>query len=201
LLQEPNGHIDWIDVSELMLEQAKRYLRETNLEERNKVISFIEMEILDYLSTLGDNSLDLVIMKYTFEHIENIDQLFSLLSHKLKKNGRFVATLSSLSPQLKSSSTNARFLYNGQEFPLDETREMTDGDTFTIRFYKQSGNPSAGHLEGAETTKYYHSENKMKDLSRKYNLDIQVGDWKEIEGVSQGNLEQLSLGVLVLRKR
>ena len=68
-----------------MLEQAKRYLRETNLEERNKVISFIEMEILDYLSTLGDNSLDLVIMKYTFEHIENIDQLFSLLSHKLKK--------------------------------------------------------------------------------------------------------------------
>jgi len=41
----------------------------------------------------------------------------------------------------------------------------------------------------------------MKDLSRKYNLDIQVGDWKEIEGVSQGNLEQLSLGVLVLRKR
>ena len=85
MLQEPNGHIDWIDVSELMLEQAKRYLRETNLEERNKVISFIEMEILDYLSTLGDNSLDLVIMKYTFEHIENIDQLFSLLSHKLKK--------------------------------------------------------------------------------------------------------------------
>lgn len=198
LLTEPLGHIDWVDISGLMLEQAKKYLQETNLENRLQVISFIEAEITEYLDTVADESLDLGIMKYTFDHIENIDELFSKLTTKLKPNGKLIATINNLSPQLQSASTNARFLYNNQEFPLDETREMHDGDTFTVKFYKESGNPSAGYLESAETTKYYHSAEKITALAEQHGFEVFLGDWKER---IETHTKQLKLDVLVLRKK
>jgi hypothetical protein len=80
-------------------------------------------------------------MKYTIDHIDNIDELFALLKRKLRKGWVLVSSVWVLSPELKSISTNARFLYNWKEFPENETRLLSDGDTFTVKFFLVSWNP------------------------------------------------------------
>lgn len=196
LLIEPRGHMDWVDVAPLMLDLAKKYIDNEKYKERLDVIKFVEDGILEYLEKLPAEKLDLAIMKYTIDHIADLGKLFALISCKLKAGGKLVASLGVLDPQLKSVSTNARFLYNGEEFPEDEVKILKDGDSFTVKFFNVSGDPKSGYLEGAETIKFYHSEEKMRELAKKYNLDISVGDWKEILGAKEG-ISQL---ILVLRK-
>lgn len=196
LLTEPRGHMDWVDVSPYMLELAKKYIDNEKYKERLDIINFVEDDILKYLEKLPAEKLDLVIMKYAIDHIVDLKKLFKLLSQKLKAGGKLVASLGVLDPQLKSISTNARFLYKGEEFPEDETRILKDGDNFTVKFFNVSGDPKSGYLEGAETIKYYHSEEKFGNLAKEYNLDISMGDWKEMLGVKEG-MNQL---ILVLRK-
>ncbi|MFA6973188.1 MAG: class I SAM-dependent methyltransferase [Parcubacteria group bacterium] len=196
LLTEPKGHMDWVDISSYMLDLAKNYVDNEKYKERLGVIKFVEDGILEYLEKLPAEKLDLAIMKYTIDHIADLDRLFNLLSEKLKTGGKMVASLGVLDSQLKSISTNARFLYNGEEFPEDEVRILKDGDNFTVKFFKVSGDPKSGYLEGAETIKYYHSEEKIRELANKYKLDVSVGDWKEMLGVKDG-ISQL---ILVLRK-
>jgi len=196
LISEPCGHMDWVDVSPVMIDLAKKYIDNEKYKERLKVIKFVEDGILEYLEKLPVEKLDLVIMKYAVDFIEDLDRFFELISKKLKVGGKLVASLGVLDPQLKSISTNTRFLYNGEEFPEDEVKTLKDGDSFTVKFFKVSGDPSHGYLEGAETIKYYHSEEEMTELAKKYKLDISVGDWKEMLEVKEG-ISQL---ILVLRK-
>jgi hypothetical protein len=196
LLTEPRGHMDWVDMSLVMIDLAKKYIDNEKYKERLKVIKFVEDGILEYLEKLPAEKLNLAIMKYAVDFIVDLDRFFELLSEKLKFGGKLVATIGTLDSQLKSISTNARFLYNGQEFPEDEVRTLKDGDNFTVKFFKVSSDPSQGYLEGAETVKYYHSENKMRKLAKKYNLDISVDDWKEILGVKEG----MNQVILVLRR-
>ncbi|MEI7477135.1 MAG: methyltransferase domain-containing protein [bacterium] len=177
-LIQANGKIDRVDVSPYMLELAKTYIDTDEYKNRLPVISFIESEIAQYLRAQEDNSIDLAIMKYTIDHIADLDVLFALLQKKLKPHGALVSSIGVLTPQLKSMSTNARFLYNGEEFPIDETRELHDGDSFTVKFFTISGNPKAGHIPGAETTKYYHSEKKYRELATKHAFEIYLGDRK-----------------------
>ena len=198
ILKTPHGHIDWVDVSPLMLNLAKKYLQTSKYQERFKVITFIEAEILDYLKKQTDEKFDLVIMKYTLDHIKNINILFNLLAKKLKKGGKMIATMTNLNPQLKSISTNARFLFNGQEFPDHETRTLKDGDSFTVKFFKESGNPQAGYLEGAETRKYFHSKEKIKYLAKTLGFNIFLGDYKKI--LKQNQQKNLDLDILLLSK-
>ncbi len=200
-LLEDGGRIDWVDVSPYMLKLSKKYIDTPEYKNRQKIIDFIQADIISYLEKLPNNALDLSIMKYTIDHIDDLDELFELLAQKLKSPGRLVATIGVLSPELKSISTNARFLYNGQEFPENETRILKDGDTFTVKFLKESGNPAAGYLEGAETTKYYHSPEKIKQLAEKYGFEIFLGDWKDLvpEDLSEG--EKMDQDILVLRKK
>jgi len=68
-----------------MLELAKKYLDTPEYRERLKVIKFVENDIAKYLTGERENSIDLAIMKYAIDHIQNIDQLFNLLQKKLKK--------------------------------------------------------------------------------------------------------------------
>lgn len=200
LLKNPTGHIDWIDVSPYMLELAKKYLSDGKLKDREKVISFVKSEIFKYLYSLDDNQLDLAIMKYTIDHIADLNKLFNLLSKKLKTGGRLISTIGVLSPELKSISTNARFLYNGKEFPENEKRMLKDGDTFMVKFFKESGNPNAGYLEGAETVKYYHSSEKIKELAEKYNFSIFLDDWKNLIPNKDREDEKMEQTILVLNK-
>ncbi|KKQ20806.1 MAG: hypothetical protein US35_C0033G0002 [Parcubacteria group bacterium GW2011_GWA2_37_10] len=138
-------------------------------------------------------------MKYVINHIQDLDQLIKIMSKKLK--GSLISTIDSLSPKLKSISTNARFLYHGKEFPEDETRTLTEGDTYTVKFFKESGNPEAGYLEGAETTKYYHSPYKIENLAAKYNLKVFVGDWKDFLPKERHFEEVRDQSIVVLRRK
>lgn len=201
LLKEPRGHIDWVDVSPYMLELAKKYISDEKYQNRKEVITFIKSDILEYLRGLENKKLDLAIMKYTIDHIDNLDALFELLSVKLKQGGELIATIGSMSPELKSYSTNARFLYNGEQFPDNETRTLKDGDNFTVKFFKVSGNPNAGYLEGAEALKYFHSPEKIKSLAESFGFDIFLGDWKDFVAPDKQGGETMSQDILVLTKK
>lgn len=194
-----HGHIDWVDVSPHMLELAKKYLSDEKYQKRKEVATFIESDILEYLRSLEDGKLDLAIMKYTVDHIETLDELLKLLQAKLSPGGKLVATINT-NPELRSYSTNARFLYNGERFPDNETRTLKDGDNFTVKFFKISGDPSAGYLEGAQTVKYFHSAEKIVRLAQSFGFDVFLGDWKKL--VPQQNLgnESMDQEVLILTK-
>ncbi len=201
LLEEPQGKIDWVDISPHMLVLAKEYISDEKYLKRKEVINFVASEILEYLKNLEDEILDLAIMKYTIDHIEDLDELFKLLSLKLKTGGRLVSGIGTSSPVLKSISTNARFLYKGEEFPEDETRILKEGETFTIKFFKISGKPSLGYIEGAETTKYFHSAEKIKNFAKKNNFEVFLGNWKEfVKQENQRGIEQ-DQEILVLTKK
>ncbi|MCR4283712.1 MAG: class I SAM-dependent methyltransferase, partial [Parcubacteria group bacterium] len=201
LLTEPRGHIDWVDVSPYMLDLAKRYIGDDKYKGREEVISFIKSDILEYIRGLEDGKLDIAIMKYTIDHIENIEGLFKLLSSKLKPGGKLVSTIGSTSPELKSYSTNARFLYNGEPFPDDEVRVLKDGDNFTVKFFKVSGDPNAGYLEGAETVKYFHSADKFRELADTFGFNIYLGDWKGLIDEKDQDGEKMDQAILILTKK
>jgi len=201
LLKEPRGHIDWVDVSPYMLELAKKYISDEKYQNRKEVVAFIKSDILEYLRGLENEKLDLAIMKYTIDHIDNLNALFELLYAKLKQGGKLIATIGSMSPELKSYSTNARFLYNGEQFPDNETRTLKDGDNFTVKFFKVSGNPNAGYLNGAEALKYFHSAEKIKSLAESFGFDIFLGDWKDFVAPDKQGDETMSQDILVLTKK
>ncbi|MDA3840756.1 MAG: class I SAM-dependent methyltransferase [Patescibacteria group bacterium] len=201
LLNEPRGHIDWVDVSSYMLELAKKYLETEEYEKRKEVTSFIKSDILEYLRVLDDEKLDISIMKYTIDHLDNLDALFELLSKKLKQKGKLVATMGNLSPELKSYSTNARYLYNGELFSDNKIKILKDGDNFTVKLFKISGEPNSGYLEGAETVKYYHSADKIKELAEAHGFEIYLGDWKGLLNKEVQEGEEMDQDVLVLTKK
>ncbi|MFA7314410.1 MAG: hypothetical protein WC025_00565 [Candidatus Magasanikbacteria bacterium] len=200
-LANEHGHMDWVDVAPLMLELAKKYISNEKYQNRKDVITFVKSEILEYLRGLENEKLDLTIMKYTIDHIDNLGMLFELLSEKLTQSGKLIATIGSTSPELKSYSTNARYLYNGEQFPDNETRTLKDGDNFTVKFFKVSGNPNAGYIEGAETLKYFHSAEKIKQLAESYGFDFFLGDWKDFVSQENQKGETMNQDVLVLTKK
>lgn len=200
LLSEPRGHMDWVDVAPLMLDLAKKYISDEKYQKRKDIITFIESDILNYLQSLTAEKLDCAIMKYTVDHIENLQVLFELLSAKLKRGGKLIASIGSTNPELKSYSTNARFLYNGEQFPDNETRTLKDGDNFTVKFFKVSGNPDGGYLDGAETLKYFHSAEKIKHLAETFGFDCFLGDWKDYVTRDHKG-ETMKQDVLVLTKK
>jgi len=201
LLKEPQGHIDWVDISPHMLELAKKYIEDEKYQNRKEVISFIKSDIIKYLRDLENEKLDLALMKYTIDYIKDIEMFFRLLSEKMKPNAKLIATIGTLSPELKSYSTNARYLYNGEQFPDDEIRILKDGDTFTVKFFKISGDPNSGYLEGAETIKCFHSAEKIKKLAESFGFDIFLGDWKNFVKEKNQKDEKIDQDILVLTKK
>ncbi len=201
LLREPRSKIDWVDVSPIMLELADEYISGQEYEARKEVINFIEKDVYKYLEELEDEKLDLAIMKYTINDLEDLDLLFSLFSEKIKKTGKVIATIGALDGELKSHSTNARYLHNGEEFGDDEIHVLDDGDEYTIKFFKVSGDPSSGYTEGAVTTKYFHSTDKIKKLASEHGFDVFLGDWKNFIKEQNQKGEKLDQDILVLTKK
>lgn len=202
LLQEPRGKIDWVDISPYMLELAqKKYLADEKYQKRAEVITFIKSDILEYLRGREDEELDLAIMKYTIDHISDLHELFGLFAQKLKRGGKVISIIGSTSPELQSYSTNARFLYNGEPFPDNETRLLHDGDSFTVKFFKVSGDPQGGYIEGAETTKYFHSAEKITSLAQTFGFEYMLGDWKKVVEEKRQEGETMDQEILVLTKK
>ncbi len=179
LLEKPGGHLDWVDSSLHMIKLAEKNISTEEYKARKDVLSFKNREITEYLSVLEDEDLDIAIMKDVIDHIEDLNELFTALATKLKKGGKLIATVDTRS-NLESFSSNARYLYKGEEFPDNETRKLEDGDKITAKFFKEFGNPHSGYIEGAEIVKYFHSVEKIKDLAASHEFDIFIGDWKEI---------------------
>ncbi len=196
-LLKNNWSIDWVDISPYMLKLAREYINTDQFKNRLNVIEFIENDIISYLQWIKNESLNLAIMKYTIDHMQDIDLLFSLLSKKLKKWGVLVSSVWVLSPELKSISTNARFLYNWREFPENETRTLKDWDTFTVKFFIISWKPEFWYIEWGETTKFYHSKEKYEETAKKYWFKIFVWDWKQI---IKWNENEINQDILVLKK-
>lgn len=195
-LIDGKGRIDWVDASPVMLGLMGKYLK-GGFANRNAVIHPIEDDLLHYLRVLPAETLDVAIMKYVLDHVSDVDRLFKLLSKRLKLGGSLVATLTTASPKLKSISTNARFLYRGKEFPETETRTLRNGQEYGIKFFKVSGDPTKGYIPGAETVKYYHSTEYLKELAMRYQFDCFIGDWKAYMNIHRG----VDQDVLVLRKQ
>jgi ubiquinone/menaquinone biosynthesis C-methylase UbiE len=67
-----------------MLRLANDYLHTPELQKRLPYITFIEKDFFEYLDALPDQSLDVVIMKYTIDHVQDVDLLMQALSMKVK---------------------------------------------------------------------------------------------------------------------
>lgn len=201
LMAEPKSRIDWVDVSSVMLGIGQKYLASEKYQKRAEIINFIESDILEYLAKIPDESLDLAIMKYTLSDLADLEKLFGLLAKKLKKGGKLAATAGDTKPELRSHSTNARYLYQGKKIPDGETRTLKDGDSFTIKFLKVSGDPNSGYLEGAETVKYFHSAEKIKKIALSFNFKIFLDDWKDFVDRKNHGGEEMDQEVLVLTKK
>ncbi len=197
LIKEPKSHIDWVDASPYMIELAKEYVSVEKYENRKKIISFKNKEIIEYLSEIENEKIDVAIMKYVIGYMEDLNELFNLLALKLKNNGKLVATINT-NPELKSLSTNARYLYKGEEFPINETRKLKENDKFTIKFLKESKNPESGYIEGAETIKHFHSAEKIKKTALSHGFSVFLGDWKKV--VHEKETFNLDQEILILTK-
>lgn len=202
LEENVDSKFDWVDSSPYMLELAQEYLIKDQYSERGKVVELINSDMLDYLDNRPDEALDLAVMQYTLDHIDDnsLDRLFNLLSQKLKQGGRLVSTLTTVSPEIDSISTNARFLHQGQEFPDNETRFLQEGEKFSLKFFKESGNPESGYLEGGVTEKYYHSPERLESLAKEHGFDISIGDWKEQVPREKWQDNDVEQNVMILTK-
>jgi len=101
---------------------------------------------------------------------------------------------------LKSYSTNARYLYNGEEFPDDEVRLLKDNDSFTVKFFKVSGDPKSGYLEGTQAKKYFHSPEKLKKLAERFAFEIYLGNWKDYAGKEKYK-DEIDQDIMVLKRK
>ncbi len=185
------GSMDWVDSSAPMLELAQEYVSGDGYEKRRGIIRYVESDILEYLESLEDESLNIAIMKYTIDHIQGLERLFSLLSRKLKPGGKLVSTFKS-DPTLRRSSTNAIFRHNDEDIPEGETRQLVDGDKIGVKFLRESGNPHGGLLEGAQTIKYFHSAERTRRLAEKYGFEASIETHEDPDGTG-GRQELLIL--------
>jgi hypothetical protein len=202
LLKASKGRMDWVDFSPHMLELAEKYLAESHLLNRKEVMRFVQDDLLHYLETQPDASIHLAILKYTAAYLPQteFEKLFHLLARKLAADGSAVATYGYLEPTLGSRSTNAKFFLNGESIPEGEISSLKNGDAIGIKFFKVSGKPESGFLEGAESMHYYYSPEYMKGLANKEGLDCFVGNWKERLSKEEQEDEAMDQGIVILKK-
>lgn len=199
LMRQVGGKLYWVDISPVMLEVAKKTLESEPLKQRLELTDFVEADMLDFLSGLSSEYLNLILMKYTFDHVSDLDRLFEEIYRGLRKGGGLVANLGVTDGKLPSVSHNARFLIRGEEFPIGETRILRDGDQYMVKFLKSFGDVSAGYLDGAEVTKYYYSPEYICDAAEKQGLKCWIGDWRDYDKEINQDYS-FDVDIVVLRK-
>ncbi|MBT4153824.1 MAG: class I SAM-dependent methyltransferase [Candidatus Magasanikbacteria bacterium] len=199
LLKRPGSEYVWVDAAAPMIDLAKKELVSVT-DNRASLITFTQQEMVSFLRDQSAESLDAILMKYTFESEEDMPALLHAIAHALKSGGSAIITRAMLEPMLRSVSTNARYVYKGKEFPIDETRTLEDGEPYGIRFFIESNNPHAGHIEGAEVTSYFRALETIKKQAQEVGLQVQAGDWKDfiIKEKQQGI--EMDQAMLILTK-
>ncbi len=198
LLQASWSSIDWVDTSASMLRLAEEYLVKKQLHKRAALLNMVETDMLSYLQQSAPASVDGALMKYTINCIDDLDALFFWLDRVLKPWWWCCATIWEASSSIKSYSTNARFLYNGEAFPDDETRTLQDGDTYGIKFFAEAWNPAWWYMRWWVLTLWYHSWERIRACAEQYSMSIFLWDRKEF--CSPDNTNQLDQCVMVIQK-
>ncbi len=84
-LFDASAHIDWVDLSRAMLDEASRVL--SSEPEKAAKVTLVHKSFIDYLSSMSDSSLDVVNMKYCINYLTpgELSLFMDLLHQKLKK--------------------------------------------------------------------------------------------------------------------
>ncbi len=172
-----------------------------NLANKNKQEdSNLKIEIgnpISYLSTLPDESLQVVFMKYTIAEIQDIDSFFGLLSKKLVKGGKFIANLSDRNNIPRHSSNGSFFVNN--ELVNEDGLALENGQKYTVKFLKEYKNPSSGYIPEAELNFYYHNYETIKESIQ--NADLQISFFGNYQDLFTVDLEaQVETDLLILTK-
>ncbi|MCC6323717.1 methyltransferase domain-containing protein [Candidatus Nomurabacteria bacterium] len=153
--------LDWVDISSKMLDIASKEV------DQDDNVNFIKNDFTGYLNTQEDGTLDCVMMQYSINYIENLEDFLKILSKKLNKDGIFVANIGR--PVLENNQY-VNFLINGEEFT--GKRNLVDGDRYTIKFLNQD------KTVFASTEKIFFSDEKIKSTSELLNLTPEIKDIK-----------------------
>lgn len=153
--------LDWVDISPKMLDIASKEVGQSDN------INFIKNDFTGYLNTQEDGTLDCVMMQYSINYIENLEDFFKILSKKLNTEGIFVANIGK--PVLENNK-HVSFLINGEEFT--GKRNLVDGDRYTIKFLNQD------KTVFASTEKNFFSNERITSTSESLNLSPEIKDIK-----------------------
>ncbi len=160
---QKGSKMDWVDISPTMLEMAQE-----KDEIPKESINFIKGNFRDYFSSKEKESLDAVMMQYSINYIDNLDDFLSSLYEKLKDHGIFVANIGGNNIQ---NGETVSFLVNGKE--ITGTTELKDGDKYTINFLDSDGN-----IEGS-TTKNFFSYEKIESVAKENGLKFSLNTLKD----------------------
>lgn len=156
-LKANNSKILWIDYSNTMIEEAQNYLPN---EYKNNVF-FLKEDFIDNLDFLENNSLDVVLMQYTFNYIVDLKNFFLNISKKMKKNTIFMANPNIYNNGLKYESTNAFYAVNNKNILENEIYHPNDGDLISVRF---KTNPKSQDILCEQNIIYHSKESIVNNL-------------------------------------
>lgn len=147
---------DW---SSTELNLAKKELSWSDIQDKDKIV-FREQTFLDALTTVNDNSIDSIWMRFciNYLHPEDMPTFFELLKSKMKHWGVLVANLWLPTWVLPVQQEWAKYLFNGKEIKKDTP--IHDWDPYTIIFLDKDGKP-----QNAWTTKIWYSGDFFSQFS------------------------------------
>jgi hypothetical protein len=192
-----SGSVDWVDMSVYMLNHAKETFPQPLVES----VRFIPCDMMSYLQQIGDHALDMVLMKYTFNFLPPtvLESFFALLRQKLFRTGRLVATISVENGILPSRSQHVRYVHQGEEVPVGESRVLSEGEEYGVKFFANPDDPARGYV--GEIQLYYHSLGKLKSMAEKYGFDYFFGDWRALADNIPPDLSARSACFMILRQK
>ncbi|MBP7056922.1 class I SAM-dependent methyltransferase [Candidatus Gracilibacteria bacterium] len=188
LLSDQKPHrVYWVDAAQTMLDLAHQYLVETNNEGAEKVLRYCCQDMVQFLIKNPAQSLDCIVMRYTFSWVADITQFFKEAQRVLKKGGKMIITFAKPEPLLASHSSNARYRWRSQDIPAGETRPLVEGEPYEVVFSKAYKDPSQGDLPGARMWVYFHSLEEVTRVAAAQGLVVRYGDWRTFVDVPSGS--------------
>ena len=198
-ISSQGGIIHWVDFSEPMIQLAREYLLKTGFSYRLQFIDFVNHDMVAYLQGIEDESVDLFNFKYTFDHVKNLEGLMGLLWRKLNTDGSVTSDIS-IKDVLRARSTNAQYFYNGVALKEWEEIKLKDGDHFSLKFFRESGNHDSELLAG-EITKIYYSKASIISQAESVGFRCLIDDWRNLVPRAEHFGETMDQEFLVLRKQ
>lgn len=110
---------------------------ENTPEDLKNHINFIQKNMTQYFNTLLNNTLDIAYAVRTFDHADNLNELFSSLRNSLMKNGMFIADITAYENFIIKGGPNKKTRFtdkDGKPIPKGEIYQINNGDKYGIQF-------------------------------------------------------------------